>query len=476
MDYLPIFVDVRDRLIVVVGGGVVALRKIEHLLKAHARVRVIAPELCADLTAFRDLGRIEHRPVPFSPPQLDGALLVIAATDEEPVNEAVAEAARQRGILVNVVDDGPRCGFIFPAIVDRSPLIVAVGTAGSSPTLARRVRTQIEALLPERLGQLALYASRWREAVRSALPELPSRLRFWEGFFNGPVAASLLGGDSRGADEVMQRTLGAAREGGAVLIGEVYLIGVGPGDPDLLTLRAQQLLQQADVLLHDRLVPEAILGRARRDALKINVGKAPGRHEHTQEYINQLLLEHARKGLRVARVKGGDPFIFGRGGEELAVLREAGIPVVVVPGITAALGAAASAGLPITHRGIAQAVTFVTATGTQAIHLDWRALAQPQHTVVFYMGGAQAAYIARQLDAHGLPSTTPVALLERATWPDERVLKTTLAELAATATAAQLRSPTLLVVGEVAALAQVKGLIGEAATTAGLATDNGTGG
>jgi uroporphyrin-III C-methyltransferase/precorrin-2 dehydrogenase/sirohydrochlorin ferrochelatase len=288
------------------------------------------------------------------------------------------------------------------------------------------------------------------------------------------VAASLLGGDSQGADETMQRTLDAAREGRTPGAGEVYLIGGGPGDPALLTLRAQQLLQQADLLLHDRLVPEVILGRARRDALKINVGKAPGRHEHTQEYINQLLLEHARNGLRVARVKGGDPFIFGRGGEELAVLREAGIPVVVVPGITAALGAAASAGLPLTHRGIAQAVTFVTATGAQAVHLDWRALAQPQHTVVFYMGGAQASYIAQQLTAHGLPASTPVALLERATWPDERILKTTLAELAATATAAQLRSPTLLVVGEVAALAQVKGIIGEAATAAGLAADNGT--
>ncbi|MDQ2639021.1 MAG: siroheme synthase CysG [Pseudomonadota bacterium] len=460
MDYLPIFLDLRDRLAVVVGGGVVAHRKVEHLLKAHAKVRVVAPELTADLTVFRDLGRIEHRPVSFSPPQLDGALLVVAATDDDAVNEAVAVASRERGMLVNVVDDGPRSGFIFPAIVDRSPLIVAVGTAGNSPTLARRVRMQIEALLPERLGQLADYAGRWREAVRRALPELPARLRFWDRFFNGPVAASLLAGDGSGADAAMQGAIDAARAAAAAPTGEVYLIGVGPGDPDLLTLRAQQLLQQADVLLHDRLVPEVILGRARRDAQKINVGKTPGQHEHTQEYINQLLLEHARKGLRVARVKGGDPFIFGRGGEELAVLREAGIPVVVVPGITAGIGAAASAGLPLTYRGISQAVTFVTATGAQAIHLDWRLLAGPGHTVVYYMGGAQTDFIARQLTAHGLAPSTPVALLERATWPDERVLKTTLGDLPATAAAAQLRSPTLLVVGEVAALAQVKGLIG----------------
>jgi uroporphyrin-III C-methyltransferase/precorrin-2 dehydrogenase/sirohydrochlorin ferrochelatase len=456
MDYLPLFVDVRDRQVAVVGGGVVALRKIEHLLKAHARVRVVAPALCADLDSYRTLGRIEYRPVPFSSSQLDGALLVIAATDDESVNDAVAAAARERGVLANVVDDAARSTFIFPAIIDRSPLIVAVGTAGSSPTLARRVRTQIEALLPERLGALAQYAGRWRHAVRAALPEISTRLRFWEGFFNGPVATSLLSGNAADADVTMQRNLEQARVASSAQAGEVYLIGVGPGDPDLLTLRAQQLLQQADVLLYDRLVPELILGRARRDAEKINVGKTPGRHEHTQEYINQLLVEHARAGKRVARVKGGDPFIFGRGGEELQVLREAGVPVVVVPGITAGLGAAASAGIPLTHRGLAQAVTFVTATGAGSASLDWRALAQEKHTVVFYMGAAQLAHIVTMLLEHGLPGTQPVALLERATWPDERVLKSTLAQLPSMAAASQLRSPTLLVVGEVAALAQAK--------------------
>ncbi len=468
MDYLPLFVDVRERLVVVVGGGIVAYRKIEHLLKAHARVRVVSPELCADLDAYRTLGRIEHRPVLFSAPQLEGALLVIAATDDEAVNDAVARAARERGVLVNVVDDAARSAFIFPAIIDRSPLIVAVGTAGSSPTLARRVRTQIEALLPERLGSLAGYAGRWRSAVKQAFPELPARLRFWDGFFNGPVAASLLSGNEAGADAAMQRSLEQARAAAGAQLGEVYLIGVGPGDPDLLTLRAQQLLQQADVLLYDRLVPEVILGRARRDAEKINVGKTPGSHEHTQDYINQLLVEHARRGLRVARVKGGDPFIFGRGGEELQVLRAAGIPVVVVPGITAGLGAAASAGIPLTHRGVSQAVTLVTATGSNSASLNWQALAQEKHTVVFYMGAAQIGHIVAKLIEHGLPGTQPVALLERATWPDERVLKSTLQHLPAMAAAAQLKSPTLLVVGEVAALAQAKDwMTGAAALAAG---------
>ena len=437
----------------------VAQRKIEHLLKAHARVRVISPELCPELALYRDLGRIEYRPLLFSPAQLEGATLVVAATDEVAVNDAVSVSARERGILVNVVDDGPRCSFIFPAIVDRSPLIVAVGTAGSSPTLARRVRTQIEALLPARLGDLAAYAARWREAVKRALPGLPQRLRFWDGFFNGPVATGVLAGDTAGADGHMQLALDEARAVAGESRGEVYLIGVGPGDPDLLTLRAQQLLQQADVILHDRLVPEAILGRARRDAERINVGKTPGSHEHTQDYINQLLLEQARLGRRVARVKGGDPFIFGRGGEELAVLREAGIPVVVVPGITAGLGAAASAGIPLTMRGMSQAVTFVTATGAQGGSLDWAALAHPQHTIVFYMSAAQLDHITAQLIAHGLPARQPVALIERATWPDERVLKSTLADLPRLAQAAKLQSPTLLVIGEVAALATVRGLM-----------------
>ncbi len=453
MDYLPIFVDIRDRLVVVIGGGAVAARKTEHLLKAHARVRVVAPELDTTLCVYRDLGRIEHRPLLFSPAQLEGAQLIVAATDDDAVNAAVAQAARERGIWVNVVDDAARSAFIFPAIVDRSPVIVAVGTAGNSPTLARRVRTQIEALLPERLGQLADFAGRWRARVQAALPALPQRLKFWDSFFNGPVASQLIAGRNAGADEAMQQRLEMERATPDSKRGEVYLIGAGPGDPDLLTLRAQQLLQQADVLLHDRLVPEAILARARRDAERINVGKVPGRQDVTQDYINRMLVEYARRGLRVARVKGGDPFVFGRGGEELAVLREAGIPVVVVPGITAATGAAASAGLPLTHRGLSQSVTFVTATGADTSLLDWKALARPNQTVVFYMGGAQIDLIASRLMELGLPATHPAAIVERATWPDERVLPTTVGQMSAMARQEPLRSPALLVVGEVAALA-----------------------
>lgn len=458
MDYLPIFVDLRDRTVVVVGGGIVAARKIEHLLKAHAAVRVVSPELTAELVLFRDAGRITHVASAFEPRCLDGAQLVVAATDDEQVNEAVSRSARERGLWVNVVDDAKRSAFLFPAIVDRSPLIVAVGTEGSSPTLARRVRTQIEALLPERLGRLASYARDWRGAVRSALPVLESRLRFWDGFFNSPVAAQVLTGNAQGADQAMQLQLQAAVARSAVPMGEAYIIGAGPGDPDLMTLRALQLLQQADVVLYDRLVSEAVLGRARRDAQKINVGKLPGNHEVTQSEINRLLVEHARRGQRVARLKGGDPFVFGRGGEELLALRDAGIPAVVVPGITAGLGAAAASGIPLTHRGVSQSVTFVTATGAQAAQIDWRALAQPQQTLVFYMSAAQIDLICGQLLAAGLKVEHPVALVERATWPDQRVLPTTLGNLAAFARNAELVSPTLLIVGEVTALGLLQGI------------------
>ena len=449
MDYLPLFLDVRERLILVVGGGPVAARKVDLLLRANARVRVVAPVLCDELAAFRDAGRLDYRPVPFSSPQLDGTQLAIAATDDTAVNEAVAQAARERGLWVNVVDDAQRSSFIFPAIVDRAPVIVAIGTEGSSPTLARRVRAQIEALLPSRLGELARFAARWRREVAVAMPVISERMRFWERMLSGPAATRALAGDAAGADAQLRDAL-ANREAPR---GEVYLIGAGPGDPDLLTFRAQQLLQQADVVLHDRLVSPAVLDRARRDALRINVGKLPGHHEVTQTHINELLVEHALRGSRVARLKGGDPFVFGRGGEELQVLRDHGIAATVVPGITAGLGAAAAAGIPLTHRGLAQSVTFVTATGAGSIDVDWTALARRNQTVVFYMSAAQVDLIARSLQERGLDTATPVALVERATWPDQRFVPTTLGGLVDTARAARLKSPTLLVVGDVTALA-----------------------
>jgi uroporphyrin-III C-methyltransferase/precorrin-2 dehydrogenase/sirohydrochlorin ferrochelatase len=465
MDYLPVFLDLRGRMTLVVGGGAVAARKVELLLKAHAHVRVVAPRLHAELALYRDAGRIQHLNAEFSPAHCDGVARAIAATDRSEVNRAVAAAGAARGIWVNVVDDAAASAAIMPAIVDRSPLVIAIGSGGQSPTLARRVRAQLEALLPERLGDLARFAGSARARVQRALPDIGLRRRFWERLFSSPLASRVLAGDTASAEALLPHELeraaqAAAGRGTDAPRGEVYLIGAGPGDPDLLTLRALQLLQQVDVVLYDRLVSDAVLARVRRDAERVFVGKETGRHRVTQERIHALLLEYAGRGLRVARLKGGDPFIFGRGGEEIEVLTRAGVPVTVVPGITAALGASASAGMSLTHRGVSQAVCFVTAMGEGAEALDWRALAGPLQTVVFYMGVAQLPRIVEHLRAHGAPAERPVAIVERATLPEQRIVTGTLADIVARAAAAAVSAPALLIVGDVVAHRSTAGAAG----------------
>lgn len=460
MDYLPVFLDLRARRVLVVGGGEVALRKVVLLLEARAQVRVVAPSLHAELSRLCDEGRAQHVQGAFAPEQLEGAVFVIAATDRAEVNEAVARAAAERGVFVNVVDDASGSTAILPAIVDRSPVIVAVSTGGRSPTLARSLRGQLEALLPERLGALARFAGRLRERVRRALPDAGRRVRFWEQVLEGTIASQVLAAQEDAAEAQLLARLEAEAQAPGGARGEVYLIGAGPGDADLLTLRAQQLLQQADVVLYDRLVSERVLSRARREALRVFVGKQSGHHRVTQERIHTLMLDYVRRGLRVARLKGGDPFVFGRGGEEMQVLRQAGVSVTVVPGITAALGAAAAAGLSLTQRGLSQAVTLVTAMGEGAEALDWRALAAPLQTVVFYMGVAQLPRIVERLRAHGAPDSRPVAIVEQATLPQERLLVGTLGSIAAQAAAAAIGAPALLIVGEVAAQAcQLRGSV-----------------
>jgi len=451
MDHLPLFLDLRDRTIALVGGGEVALRKARLLHSAGARLRVIAPHVSAEFAHWLQQQQIELRQEPFTAAALDGAALAVAATDDAVVNRAVAAAGRARNIFVNVVDDGSAGDCLMPAIVDRSPLIVAIGTGGGSPTVARRVRAQIEALLPQSLGALVSAAARWRSRVREAVPELPQRRRFWERWFDRASALDpAVTANVASLDALLQRALQEAGASGDNLRGEVWLIGAGPGDPDLLTLRAQQLLQQCDVLLYDRLVSTAVLERVRRDAERVYVGKESGRHRVTQARIHELLLEYAGRGLRVARLKGGDPFVFARGGEELEVLAAAGIPVTVVPGVTAALGAAAVAGIPLTHRAVSQSVTFVTAMGEAAEQLDWRALAAPLQTTVFYMGVAQLQRIVTRLREHGAPADRPVALVERATLPGQRIVAGTLEDIGARALAAGVAAPALLIVGEVA--------------------------
>jgi uroporphyrin-III C-methyltransferase / precorrin-2 dehydrogenase / sirohydrochlorin ferrochelatase len=456
MDYLPVFLKVEGRPVVVVGGGEVALRKAQWLLRAGARVTIIAPHLHADLAQYAVNAEVSHTPAAFTAAHLKGAVAVVAATDEREVNAAVSRAAQHQAIPVNVVDDAALSTFIFPAIIDRSPLIVAVSSAGRAPVLARQVREQIEALLPQRLGALARFMGRHRARVHGALAA-PGRRAFWERIVRGPVGTQVLKGDEAAARAGLRRELLASRlttpsSAASPALGEVYLIGAGPGDPDLLTLRALQLLQQADVILYDRLVSEAVLERARRDARRIFVGKEAGQSGQ-QEGIHQLLLELTARGQRVARLKGGDPFVFGRGGEEIEVLRRHGIPFIVVPGITAALGAAASSGVPLTHRRLAQSVTFVTGHEGEAGVSDWRYFADPSHTVVFYMGVAQLAAILARLRSAGTQPAHPVAIIERATLPGQRVLRGTLADIAQRALEAQLEAPALLVVGAVAALA-----------------------
>ncbi|HMD58182.1 MAG TPA: siroheme synthase CysG, partial [Steroidobacteraceae bacterium] len=329
---------------------------------------------------------------------------------------------------------------------------------GRAPSLARRVRTLIEAAVPQRIGELAQLAGRWRQRAQEALPDVGVRRHFWDRFFSGPAAQRLLAGDAADTeiDVQLQQLLSQYAAGAAPRGGEVWLIGAGPGDPDLLTLRAQQLLQECDVVLYDRLVSTAVLERVRRDAERVFVGKESGHHQITQARINELLIGYARRGLRVARLKGGDPLIFGRAGEELAALAQAGIPVVIVAGVTAALGGAAIAGIPLTWRGVAQSVIWVTAMGEAAEQLDWRALAAPLQTVIFYMGVAQLPRIVARLTEHGAPLQRSVALIENATLPQQRTVRATLATLEAQAREAKVKAPALLIVGDVVNVAPVR--------------------
>jgi uroporphyrin-III C-methyltransferase/precorrin-2 dehydrogenase/sirohydrochlorin ferrochelatase len=454
MDYLPVFLQLRAAPAVIVGGGRIAARKAELLLQCGASLTVVAPQLNEELHERAARGELTHRAEPFIPEHLDGAALVIAATHRTEINSAVSAAARARGVPVNVVDDAALSTFIVPAIIDRSPVLVAVGSAGNAPVLARWVREQIEAMLPARLGALARFMGERRPRVRQALGAA-ARRGFWERIVRGGAGAHVLKGDEPRAGQAFEAELLVSRlttcaaTGGSAL-GEVYLIGAGPGDPDLLTLRALQLLQQADVVLYDRLVPQAVLDRARREARRIFVGKSPSSGT-AQAEIHELMIGFAREGLKVARLKGGDPFVFGRGGEEIEALAREGIPHLVVPGITAALGAAASAGIPLTHRGLAHSVTLITGHVPEESSLDWGALAREGQSVVFYMGVARLESIVSRLRAAGARTTLPAALIEHATLPGQRVLRATLADIADLGARMGISPPALLIVGEVAA-------------------------
>jgi uroporphyrin-III C-methyltransferase/precorrin-2 dehydrogenase/sirohydrochlorin ferrochelatase len=451
MEQLPIFLSVRDQLCIVIGGGEIATRKVAQLLRAGALVRVVAPELCRNLQKFREEGRIEHVARPYRDNDLDEAYLAFAATDSEAVNHEVAASGRALRIPVNVVDHPEDGSFIMPSIIDRSPVVAAVSTGGASPVLARLIRSRLESLIPASYGRLAELAGRFRDRVKRAFADPADRRRFWDRVLQGGVAERVFSGHMREAETLLERELehGAARAG----MGEVYLVGGGPGDPDLLTFRALRLMQQADVVVYDRLVAKAVLDMTRSDAERVYVGKERDNHAMRQEEINQLLADLAKQGKRVVRLKGGDPFIFGRGGEEIDTLASQGVPFQVVPGITAASGCASYAGIPLTHRDYAQSVTFVTGhLKDNTMNLNWTQLAQPNQTVVFYMGLKGLSVISRELQAHGMPSDTPAALVQQGTTHQQRVYTGTVATLPGLVERERPKPPTLIIVGEVVQL------------------------
>ena len=458
MRYLPLFLNLDGRTVLLVGGGEVAARKHALLASAGARVRVVAPELGATLAALAATGALEHRARRFVPADLDGAWLAIAATADAAVNRAVAGAARERRILVNVVDAPEPSSAILPAIIDRSPLVIAVSSSGAAPELARHVRRQIEAALDESLGALAALCARLRTRIRTALGDLGARRRLYRWLLEERPAALVRAGRGAEAERLVEAELARAAP---PVQGSVALVGAGPGDPGLLTLNALRALQSADVVLHDRLVSAEVLALARREAELIEVGKGGQGHGTSQARIHALMVEHARRGRRVVRLKGGDPFVFGRGGEELEHLARHAIPYEVVPGVTAALACAAYAGIPLTHREYAGAVRFVTAHCRESVEAtDWRGLARGRETLAVYMGVATLGALSAELIRHGRPAATPVAFVENGSRAAQRVLVGTLGEATALAERHALAAPALLVVGEVAALARTLGWFG----------------
>ncbi|EPK9866726.1 MULTISPECIES: siroheme synthase CysG [Serratia] len=468
MDYLPIFADLKQRPVLVVGGGDVAARKVSLLQRVGAEIRIVAQSLSPELEQQRQQGRVLWLGKTFDPQQLDDVFLAIAATDDNALNAAVFAEADKRRVLANVVDDQPRCSFIFPSIIDRSPLVVAVSSSGQAPVLARLLREKLEALLPASLGLMAQVAGRWRGQVKQRLASIGERRRFWENTFGGRFATLVANGQTAQAERQLEQDLHRFATGEEGAQGEIALVGAGPGDVGLLTLRGLQVMQQADVVLYDHLVSGEILDLVRRDAERICVGKRAGAHSVIQEETNRLLVELAQQGKRVVRLKGGDPFIFGRGGEELQVAAAAGIPFQVVPGVTAAAGATAYAGIPLTHRDHAQSVTFITGhCRPDGDGLDWADLARARQTLAIYMGTMKAADISQRLIAHGRDASTPVAVISRGTRADQQVQIGTLEQLEYLAQRAPL--PALLVIGEVVELHHQIAWFGHQSQTEGAA-------
>ena len=456
MQALPIFFNIKNRHCVVVGGGDVAMRKVSMLLKASAAITLYSPGICHELQDLADMQKIKYVQTNFEPNQLAGACMVIAATDDEAVNIAVSAAAKAQNIPVNVVDAPNLCTFTMGSIIDRSPVVIAISSEGNAPVLARYIRAKIETMLPATYGRIADIAGEFREQVKAKFGTTQARRIFWEAILQGPVVERVLSGQEQAARELLQNILNDTDA--TANKGEVFLVGGGPGDPDLLTFRALRLMQQCDVCVYDKLVSPEVMELVRRDAELIFVGKSRDQHTMPQEEINELLAKLALQGKRVLRLKGGDPFIFGRGGEEIETLMKKGIPFQVVPGITAANGVSSYAGIPLTHRDYAQACLFITghlkadANKELVLDLDWVAMSRPRQTVVIYMGLVGLKEICEKLIEHGVAATMPVAVVQQGTTQRQKVVTATLVDLAEKVAAAGMKPPCLTIVGEVVKL------------------------
>ncbi|OUC65324.1 siroheme synthase CysG [Acinetobacter seifertii] len=450
MDIFPISLKLQQQRCLIVGGGHIALRKATLLAKAGAIIDIVAPEIEEQLLQLVTTTNGQHFVEVFSEKFLSTPYrLVIAATNDPQVNKTVFEQCEVRNLLVNSVDDIPHCRFMVPAIIDRSPLVISVASNGTSPVLSRQIRTQLETSIPHGMGKLAEFSGKWRNKVKEKISNPDERRIFWENLYASSLKEQVFNDNLDVADSMLEQALQAWK----APKGEVYLVGAGPGDPELLTLKALRLMQQADVVIYDRLVSQPILELCRRDATKIYVGKARSNHSVPQDGINALLVEYAQQGKRVCRLKGGDPFIFGRGGEEIQELFQAGVPFQVVPGITAASGCSAYAGIPLTHRDYAQSVRFLTGHLKEGSpELPWNELVYENQTLVLYMGLVGLERICEQLIAHGQRLDMPVALISKGTTPEQKVVVGSLADIASKVTEHQIHAPTLTIIGEVVRL------------------------
>ena len=454
MEQLPVFLNVKGRRALLVGGGKVAARKADLLIRAGCDLTVVAPTLNDCMVRLVQEHGIEHKTGDLSADDLDGCVLAFGASADTATNRKLHDLGTAAGIPVNVADNPELCDFIMPAVVDRSPLLIAVASSGTAPLLTRMLKARFETTVPAAYGRLAEFAGKYRQRVKDAIPNTTRRRRFWETMIAGPIAEQLFSGQEEPAAAQMDELLEeAATDGDQLPRGEVYLVGTGPGDPDLLTFRALRLMQQADVVLYDRLIGDGILNLVRRDAERIYVGKMPKEHTMPQEEISQMLIRLAQQGKRVLRLKGGDPFVFGRGGEEIETLAENGIAFQVIPGISAANGCAAYAGIPLTHRDHAHGCIVVTGHEKDGeLHLNWSSLIQPYQTVVIYMGLTSLAGITRGFLDHGADPATPAAVIENGTRPGQRVITGTLDTLPDKSAAAEIKSPALIIVGSVVTL------------------------